>query len=147
MKVSRRTLLAGAATLAATPAVAVTAAMPSPARVRTLNGRSLDWKMVGGVKEFRLVAEEVEHEFAPGCLAKCCGYNDSTPVPTIEPVKCDRVRILLPNRLAQPTTLPTPALPPYSRFPLRARRPAVLSILASRFSLLASRSPAAYSAS
>ena len=43
--------------------------------------------MVGGVKEFRLVAEELEHEFAPGCRAKCWGYNGSTPGPTIEAVE------------------------------------------------------------
>jgi FtsP/CotA-like multicopper oxidase with cupredoxin domain len=105
MKVSRRTLLAGAATLAAAPAVAVKAAMSNPARVRTLNGRSLEWKLAGGVKEFHLVAGEIEHEFAPGCRAKCWGYNGSTPGPTIEAVEGDRVRILLTNHLPEPTTI------------------------------------------
>ena len=105
MKVSRRTLLAGAATLATAPAMAVQAALSSPARVHTLNGRSLEWKMVRGAKQFHLVAEEVEHEFAPGCRAKCWGYNGSTPGPTIEAVEGDRVRILLTNRLPEPTTI------------------------------------------
>ncbi|HEY1181501.1 MAG TPA: hypothetical protein VGE56_04290, partial [Rhodocyclaceae bacterium] len=31
--------------------------------VRTLNGWTLPYKMNGGVKEFHLVAEEIEHEF------------------------------------------------------------------------------------
>ena len=73
--------------------------------VVTPNGRSLPWKLVGGAKEFHLVAEEFEHEFAPGCVAKCWGYNGSTPGPTIEAVEGDRVRILVTNRLKEPTTI------------------------------------------
>lgn len=105
MKVSRRTLLAGAATLAAAPTTVVKAAVSGPARVRTLNGRSLEWNWVGGVKEFHLIAEEMEHEFAPGCRARCWGYNGSTPGPTIEAVEGERVRILVTNRLPEPTTV------------------------------------------
>jgi FtsP/CotA-like multicopper oxidase with cupredoxin domain len=118
MKLSRRNLLAGAATLAST--AAATAGAPetapplradsrpaghAPGRVHTLNGRSLEWRRVGGVKEFHLTAEEIEHEFAPGCRAKCWGYNGSTPGPTIEAVEGDRVRILLTNHLKEPTTI------------------------------------------
>ena len=73
--------------------------------VRTLNGRTLEHRMVDGVKEFHLVAEEIEHEFAPGCVAKCWGYNGSTPGPTIEAVEGDRVRILVTNKLPEPTTI------------------------------------------
>jgi len=94
MKMSRRKLLLAAGPGAAASAVAVaqsTAApgharhegpdMPAltePARfsaprdyqpVRTLNGWTLPYVMKGGVKEFHLVAEECEHEFAPGCKA------------------------------------------------------------------------------
>src|ERR1700682_165934 len=47
--------------------------------VQTPNGRTLPWKWVNGAKEFHLIAEELEHEFAPGCKAKCWGYNGSTP--------------------------------------------------------------------
>jgi hypothetical protein len=61
--------------------------------------------MVGGVKEFHLVAEEVEHEFAPGSRAICWGYNGTTPGPTIEAVEGDRVRILVTNRLPEHTTI------------------------------------------
>lgn len=73
--------------------------------VRTLNGWSLPYTMKNGVKEFHLVAEEVEHEFAPGSKAKCWGYNGSTPGPTIEAVEGDRVRILVTNRLKEHTTI------------------------------------------
>jgi FtsP/CotA-like multicopper oxidase with cupredoxin domain len=61
--------------------------------------------MVDGVKEFHLVAEEIEHEFAPGCRAKCWGYNGTTPGPTIEAVEGDRVRIYVTNRLPEHTTM------------------------------------------
>ena len=73
--------------------------------VSTPNGRTLPYQLVGGVKEFHLVAEEIEHEFAPGCVAKCWGYNGSTPGPTIEAVEGDRVRILVSNHLKEATTI------------------------------------------
>ena len=74
-------------------------------RVRTLNGWSLPHRMVGGVKEFHLVAEEVDHEFVAGSKAKCWGYNGSTPGPTIEAVEGDRVRILVTNRRGEHTSV------------------------------------------
>ena len=73
--------------------------------VRTLNGWTLPYSMKDGVKEFHLVAEEIDHEFAPGTTAKCWGYNGSTPGPTIEAVEGDRVRILVTNRLKEHTTI------------------------------------------
>jgi len=73
--------------------------------VRTLNGWTLPYKMKNGVKEFHLVAEEVEHEFAPGMVAKCWGYNGSTPGPTLEAVEGDRIRILVTNNLKEHTTI------------------------------------------
>ena len=73
--------------------------------VRTLNGWTLPYTMKNGVKEFHLIAEEIEHEFAPGSVAKCWGYNGTTPGPTIEAVEGDRVRILVTNRLKQHTTV------------------------------------------
>ena len=73
--------------------------------VHTLNGWTLPYRMNAGVKEFHLVAEEVDHEFAPGSRAKCWGYNGSTPGPTIEAVEGDRVRIFVTNHLGEPTTI------------------------------------------
>jgi manganese oxidase len=73
--------------------------------VRTLNGWTLPYRMRDGVKEFHLVAEEVEHEFAPGSRARCWGYNGTTPGPTLEAVEGDRVRIFVTNRLPEHTTI------------------------------------------
>lgn len=72
--------------------------------VVTPDGASLPFRIVDGVKVFHLVAEEVEHEFAPGLRALTWGYNGRTHGPTIEAVEGDRVRIYLTNRLPAPTT-------------------------------------------
>ena len=34
--------------------------------ITTPNGRSLEWTVENGVKVFKLVTEEIEHEMAPG---------------------------------------------------------------------------------
>jgi FtsP/CotA-like multicopper oxidase with cupredoxin domain len=73
--------------------------------VTTPNGVSLPWKLVDGVKVFHLIAEEVDHEFAPGLRAKCWGYNGRVHGPTIEAVEGDRVRIYVTNRLPEPTSV------------------------------------------
>jgi FtsP/CotA-like multicopper oxidase with cupredoxin domain len=61
--------------------------------------------MENGVKVFHLIAEEFEHEFAPGMRGPCWGYNGSTPGPTIEAVEGDRVRIYVTNKLREHTTI------------------------------------------
>jgi len=73
--------------------------------VVTLNGGSLPWRMNDGVKEFHLVAEPVQREFAPGMLVNCWGYNGSSPGPTIEAVEGDRIRIFVTNKLPEHTTV------------------------------------------
>ena len=73
--------------------------------VVTPNGVTLDWKVVDGWKVMHLIAEEIDHEFAPGLVAKCWGYNGRTPGPTIELVQGDRVRIYVTNRLPAQTTV------------------------------------------
>ena len=73
--------------------------------VVTPNGSTLPWKMVDGVKEFHLVVEEIEYEMAPGMTIKAWGYNGQTPGPTIETVEGDRVRILVTNKLPEPTAV------------------------------------------
>src|SRR3569623_3623085 len=62
--------------------------------VRTLKGWTLPYTKKGGVKEYHLVAEEIEHEYAHGSRAKCWGYNGTPPGPTIEVVAGDCVRLL-----------------------------------------------------
>jgi len=101
-------LVVASATTCSTP-VAAAAEPLTPATtytpVVTPNGRTLDWKLVDGVKVFHLIAEPVTHEFAPGLIGQCWGYNGSTPGPTIEAVEGDRVRIYVSNRLPEATSV------------------------------------------
>lgn len=87
------------------PAPASVAAPGGQVSVVTPNGSTLPLEIVGGVKVGHLVAEPVEHEFAPGLRAEVWGYNGSTPGPTIEAVEGDRLRIYVTNRLPEPTTV------------------------------------------
>lgn len=73
--------------------------------VVTPSGVALPFKVVDGVKVFHLVAEELEHEFAPGLVCTCWGYNGRVHGPTIEAVEGDRIRIYVSNRLDAPTTV------------------------------------------
>src|SRR5947208_11730699 len=73
--------------------------------VITPNNISLPWKVIDGVKVYHLVAEEVDHEFAPGMRAKCWGFNGHVHGPTIEAVEGDRVRIYVTNRLPEATSV------------------------------------------
>ena len=73
--------------------------------VTTPNGSTLPFVLKDGVKEFHLVAEPVKREFAPGMIVNCWGYNGQTPGPTIEAVEGDRVRILVTNKLPEPTSV------------------------------------------
>ena len=73
--------------------------------VITPNGAVLPHRMVGGVKEFHLIAEPVKREFADGLVVNCWGYNGSTPGPTIEAFEGDRVRILVTNKLPAGTSV------------------------------------------
>jgi len=100
-----------AAQMTAGPAPAARTVVPqAPADgsyrpVATLNGTSLPWRMNGGVKEFRLVAQPVKREFAPGMVVNAWGYNGATPGPTIEAVEGDRVRIYVKNELPEWTSV------------------------------------------
>jgi manganese oxidase len=73
--------------------------------VITPNGSTLPYKVVEGVKVFHLIAEEVDHEFAPGLRAHCWGYNGQVHGPTIEAVEGDRVRFYVTNNLPESTTV------------------------------------------
>jgi FtsP/CotA-like multicopper oxidase with cupredoxin domain len=73
--------------------------------VVTLNGSALPYTINGGVKEYRLVAQKVKREFAPGMVVNAWGYNGQTPGPTIEAVAGDRVRIYVKNELPEWTTV------------------------------------------
>jgi manganese oxidase len=73
--------------------------------VITPNGSTLSYEVIGGVKVFHLIAEEVDHEFAPGLRAYCWGFNGQVHGPTIEAVEGDRVRIYVTNRLPENTSI------------------------------------------
>ena len=75
-------------------------------RVITPNGSTLPWKIVGGVKIYHLIAQEVpNHEFAPGLVANCWGFNGQVHGPTIEAVEGDHVRIYVTNKLPASTAV------------------------------------------
>ena len=63
------------------------------------------WRMVEGRKEFRLACEPVRRELLPGFQMDFFGYNGSMPGPTIEAFQGDRVRIIVDNKLPEPTSL------------------------------------------
>jgi manganese oxidase len=73
--------------------------------VITPNNISLPWKIVDGVKVYHLIAEAVDHEFAPGMKAKCWGFNGRVHGPTIEATEGDRVRIYVTNNLPEATSV------------------------------------------
>ncbi len=73
--------------------------------VVTLDGATLPFRIVDGVKVFHLQAGAIDHEFAPGLRAKCWGYNNRVHGPTIEAVEGDRVRIYVSNGLETATTV------------------------------------------
>lgn len=73
--------------------------------VITPNGTTLDWKMEKGVKVFRLTVEPCQWEVALGMTINAWCYNGRTPGPTIEAVEGDRVRILVTNKLPEPTAV------------------------------------------
>lgn len=77
----------------------------APVLVKTPDIPDLPFTMDGGVKVFRLVAEVVERELVPGRKMKAWGYNGTVPGPTIQVTKGDRVRVILENRLPEPTTV------------------------------------------
>jgi FtsP/CotA-like multicopper oxidase with cupredoxin domain len=62
---------------------------------------TLPFEMDNGVKVFRLIAEPVQREFAPGVVVNCWGYNGQSPGPMIEAVEGDRIRLLVTNNLPE----------------------------------------------
>jgi FtsP/CotA-like multicopper oxidase with cupredoxin domain len=73
--------------------------------VETPNGSSLPSRVVNGVRVYHLIAETLKHEFAPGLVSECWGYNGSTPGPTIEATRNEHLRIYVTNRLPEPTAV------------------------------------------
>jgi FtsP/CotA-like multicopper oxidase with cupredoxin domain len=109
----REAMICGAAALAAGKTLLAQTqptsgpSQPEPAftPVTTPNGSTLPYELDGQTKVFRLTAEPVQREFAPGMVVNCWGYNGHTPGPTIEAVEGDRVRFLVTNKLPEPTSV------------------------------------------
>jgi manganese oxidase len=76
-----------------------------PIPVVTPDLPKLPYIMDGEVKVFHLIAEPVKRELMPGRMIDVWGYNGVCPGPTIEVNEGDRVRIILENRLPEPTTM------------------------------------------
>jgi FtsP/CotA-like multicopper oxidase with cupredoxin domain len=76
-----------------------------PVPVVAPNTARVPFKMVNGVKEFRLTAMPVTQEFLPGYKMHLWGYNGSCPGPMIEAYQGDRVRIIVKNDLPEPTSM------------------------------------------
>ena len=73
--------------------------------VITPNGTALPYKVIDGAKIFHLIAEAVDHEFAPGLRAQCWGFNGRVHGPTIEAVEGDKLRIYVTNKLPESTSI------------------------------------------
>jgi manganese oxidase len=76
-----------------------------PVIVETPDIPNLPFTMDNGVKVFNLIAQPVKREIVPGRVIDAWGYNGTTPGPTIQVNNGDRVRIVLENRLPEPTSM------------------------------------------
>ncbi len=65
----------------------------------------LPWKMVDGIKEFHLTLEYIRRELLPGKWFDLFGANGSCPGPYLEITQGDTVRIVVHNRLGEPTSV------------------------------------------
>ena len=59
----------------------------------------------GPAREIRLEARELTWELAPGRTIKAMAYNGRIPGPEIRVKEGERVRVVLTNALAEPTTI------------------------------------------
>ncbi len=56
------------------------------------------------IRDFKLIAKEVNWELLPGVQTNARTYNGQVPGPEIRVKQGDRVRIVLENQLTVPTT-------------------------------------------
>jgi FtsP/CotA-like multicopper oxidase with cupredoxin domain len=73
--------------------------------VETPDIPKLPWRLENGVKVFHLIPEVVKRELKPGWSFDVWGFNGHMPGPTIEVRQGDRVRIVVENRLPEPTSM------------------------------------------
>ncbi|HZS32287.1 MAG TPA: multicopper oxidase family protein [Methylomirabilota bacterium] len=99
MKLSRRELLALSARAGLGGALSLGTGVVGP-RFRLARAGTTT-----GVREIRLEAREVRWELAPGKMVTAMAYNGQVPGPEIRLTEGERVRVLLKNSLAEPTTI------------------------------------------
>jgi manganese oxidase len=75
------------------------------AQVETPDIADLPFTVDNGTKVFNLIAEPVKQEIAPNKTLDVWGFNGSAPGPTIQIDQGDRVRIIVDNRLPEPTSM------------------------------------------
>ncbi len=97
--------LAKATPLSSSPGTSTSISPTTPGKTWTPNGVTLESHSSRGARVMHLVAEEVEHEFCPGLVCRCWGYNGRTVGPTIEVQQGERVRIYVTNKLPEPTSV------------------------------------------
>ena len=75
--------------------------------LKTIDTRNtaLNFVMKNGTKEFHLTAEPIRWEYNLKQTVLAWGYNGQIPGPEIRVTEGDKVRIILENKLPQPTTI------------------------------------------
>ena len=76
-----------------------------PVPVETPDLNKLPWISRDGAKEFHLIAMPVRRAFLPHLEMDVWGFNGTMPGPMIEVNQGDRVRIIVENRLPEPTSI------------------------------------------
>jgi FtsP/CotA-like multicopper oxidase with cupredoxin domain len=76
-----------------------------PVPVETPDLATLPWLLRDGAKEFHLIAMPVKRELLPNLVMDLWGFNGTMPGPMIEVNQGDRVRIIVENRLPEPTSI------------------------------------------
>ncbi|MGI8774507.1 MAG: multicopper oxidase domain-containing protein [Actinomycetota bacterium] len=77
-----------------------------PAKTKGSGGKPLKPRIASdGAKVFELTADEISWEIEPGKVVDAMAYNGQIPGPSITADLGDKVRIVLHNKLAQPTTI------------------------------------------
>ncbi len=75
------------------------------ALTQTPDLKDMPFTIDNGVKVFNLIAEPVRQQIAPDKTVDLWGFNGSSPGPTIQITQGDRVRIIVDNRLPEPTSM------------------------------------------
>jgi FtsP/CotA-like multicopper oxidase with cupredoxin domain len=76
-----------------------------PVPVEAPDLTKLPWIVRDGAKEFHLIAMPVKREFLPHLEMDVWGFNGTMPGPMVEVNQGDRVRIIVENRLPEPTSI------------------------------------------